>query len=67
MKEKKYKDYWEADVGCSYIPFSMLHTEIDLDELEEGGVIDDETVPQPLKGRFDCLHLFRGPETNRDS
>lgn len=40
------------EVGCSYIPFHKLVTmsSIDLDNLEEGGMIDEETVPDWLRG-----------------
>lgn len=50
MKGKEYKDYWEVDQGVSYIPWSKLSRDIDLDLLEEGGMIDEESFPDWLKG-----------------
>lgn len=55
MKDKKYKDYWDMETGCSYIPHSVLTEDVDLDELEVGGVIDEETIPQNLKS----IHAYR--------
>lgn len=52
VKGKEFKDYWEVEVGCSYIPHTKLTSmsAADLDNLEEGGVIDEDTVPDWLKG-----------------
>ncbi|KAL7641248.1 UNVERIFIED_CONTAM: hypothetical protein RMT77_008386 [Armadillidium vulgare] len=54
VKGKEFKDFWEVDVGCSYIPFSKLSqlSNLDLDSFEDGGMIDEETVPTWLKGRY---------------
>lgn len=51
MKDKEYKDYWESDIGCSFIPTWVLNEQIDLDVLEEGGVFDEDTMPDYLKGK----------------
>lgn len=53
VKGKEFKDYWEVDVGCSYIPYSKLSqmSNLDLDAFEDGGMIDEETVPPWLKGK----------------
>jgi hypothetical protein len=58
MKGKEFKDYWEADQGASYIPYNKLPEEVDLDLLEEGGTIDDDTVPEKLQGFHHLLILF---------
>lgn len=50
MKGKEFKDYWEVELGSSYIPHSKLADDVDLDLLEEGGMIDDDTVPEKLQG-----------------
>ena len=50
MKGKDYKDYWEVEAGCSYIPYGRLTVMTDLDAMEEGGVIDEESVPDWLRG-----------------
>ncbi|KAK8748672.1 hypothetical protein OTU49_015934, partial [Cherax quadricarinatus] len=58
-----FKDDWEVDVGCSYIPFHKLFTmsSIDLDNLEEGGMTDEETVPDWLRGRYGLEGAPPGP------
>ena len=57
MKGKEYKDYWEVDHGSSYIPYDKIPDDVDLDLLEEGGMIDEETVPEKLQCNFS--ELFR--------
>lgn len=51
MKGKDYKDHWDVDLGASYIPYDKLDESVDLDLLEDGGMIDEDTVPEKLKGR----------------
>lgn len=52
MKGKEWKDYWEVELGVSYIPWNKLInvTDQDLELLEEGGMIDEDTLPPNLKG-----------------
>lgn len=52
MKGKEFKDYWEVDLGASYIPYDRLPDNIDLDLLEDGGMIDDDTIPEKLQGWY---------------
>ncbi|KAF5273429.1 hypothetical protein FQA39_LY07446 [Lamprigera yunnana] len=49
VKGKDLKDYWEVDLGVSYIPWSKLKPDMDLELLEEGGMIDEDTMPAWLK------------------
>ena len=52
IKNKEYKDYWESDIGCSFIPHKILleqQDDIDLDLLEEGGMVDEDSIPDRLK------------------
>nr|CAD7198314.1 unnamed protein product [Timema douglasi] len=50
VKGKEWKDYWEVELGVSYIPWDKMSQEPDLlDILEEGGMIDEETVPGYLR------------------
>ncbi|RWS31279.1 splicing factor: arginine/serine-rich 15-like isoform X1 [Leptotrombidium deliense] len=49
MKGKEFKDYWDVDLGASYIPFEKINDDVDLDLLEDGGMIDEETIPDCLK------------------
>lgn len=49
LKDKEFKDYWEVYVGASFIPYSKLRPDLDIDTLEEGGVIDEDTMTDQLK------------------
>jgi len=42
-----------VDFGVSYIPWAKLTRDSDLDALEEGGMIDEETVPERIKSKCD--------------
>uniref|UniRef100_A0A6P7FT53 Uncharacterized protein LOC114333801 isoform X1 n=1 Tax=Diabrotica virgifera virgifera TaxID=50390 RepID=A0A6P7FT53_DIAVI len=53
VKGKDLKDYWEGDLGVSYVPYSKLKQDIDIDLLEDGGMIDEETMPQWMKEKVD--------------
>jgi len=54
VKGKEWKDYWEVELGVSYIPWNKLTniTDQELELLEEGGMIDEDTLPPHLKGMF---------------
>lgn len=52
MKDKEWKDYWEVEHGVSYIPWNKISLDTDLDLLEDGGVIDEDSLPEYLKGFF---------------
>jgi RNA-binding protein 16 len=59
VKGKEWKDYWEVELGVSYIPWSKIPRDLDLDGLEEGGMIDEETMPEWLKREWQfSLNLF---------
>ena len=49
MKDKQWKDYWDVEVGCSYIPISKLDPQIDMASLEDGGTFDEDTMPEWMK------------------
>ncbi|XP_073969717.1 insulator su(Hw) mRNA adaptor isoform X2 [Rhodnius prolixus] len=49
MKDKEWKDYWEVEHGVSYIPWNKISLDTDLDLLEDGGVIDEDSLPEYLK------------------
>ncbi|KAK5650839.1 hypothetical protein RI129_001868 [Pyrocoelia pectoralis] len=51
VKGKDLKDYWEVDLGVSYIPWSKLKPDIDIELLEEGGMIDEDTMPAWMKNK----------------
>ncbi|KAF8774068.1 SR-related and CTD-associated factor 4 like protein [Argiope bruennichi] len=50
VKGKEYKDYWEVEAGVSYVPIEKIAADQEaLDLLEEGGFIDEESLPEHLK------------------
>jgi hypothetical protein len=48
----RFKDYWDADHGCTYIPYAELKDISNLTSIAEGGTIDEESVPSFLKRLF---------------
>ncbi|XP_058452308.1 SR-related and CTD-associated factor 4 isoform X2 [Malaya genurostris] len=52
VKNKEWKDYWDIDLGCSYIPWNKLSPNTDLASLEEGGMFDEDTMPQWIKDKI---------------
>lgn len=50
MKGKEWKDYWEVEQGVSFIPWNKISRDIDLELLEEGGMLDEESFPEWLRG-----------------
>lgn len=59
MKGKDYKDYWDVDLGASFIPYDKLDEKVDLDLLEDGGMIDEDTLPDTLKGAIFPSRLYK--------
>ncbi|CAB0020223.1 unnamed protein product, partial [Nesidiocoris tenuis] len=49
LKDREWKDYWQLEHGCSYIPWNRLSENTDFVFLEDGGFIDEETLPEGLK------------------
>lgn len=49
VKGKEYKEYFDADRGVAFIPWSKLGTSVDLEALSEGGWIDPQTLPPGLQ------------------
>lgn len=52
VKSKEWKDYWDLDLGVSYIPWIKLNKNTDFETLEEGGMFDEETQPAWMKDRL---------------
>lgn len=46
---KKLKDFWEVDVGSSFIPYNKIDASIDFEVLEEGGVIDEDSMSMEMR------------------
>lgn len=53
VKGREWKDLWEAEVGACYVPWTRLPEGGEglavLDVLEEGGMLDEETLPSWLQ------------------
>lgn len=49
VKSKEFKDYWDIDLGVSYIPYEKISRNTDFVALEEGGMFDEDTVPPWMK------------------
>ena len=47
ITESKHKDKWEVDVGVTYLPWDKIPA--DYEDLAEGGLIDEETLPEHMK------------------
>lgn len=41
--KQEYKQFWDVDLGVTYIPWEKVKLD-DLDDFAEGGMIDQETV-----------------------
>lgn len=48
---KRLKDFWEVDIGSSYIPYNKIDESIDFETLEEGGLIDEDSMSMEMRGR----------------
>ena len=49
--ESEYKPYYESEHGTTYIPWDACPKDpSELERLEDGGLLDQETLPEHLKG-----------------
>ena len=48
---RKLKDFWEVETGSSYIPYSKVDETIDFEVLEDGGVIDEDSMSMDMRER----------------
>lgn len=55
VKGKDLKDYWEGDLGVSYIPYTKIKEDIDIEMLEDGGMIDEDTMPAWMKEKMERM------------
>lgn len=48
-KEKRLKEFWNVDLGCTYIPWQYLDSiskePIDLSKWATGGIVDEDSLP----------------------
>lgn len=52
--KQEYKQFWDVDLGVTYIPWEKLKLD-DLEDFAEGGIIDQETVNDGEKKPFNTL------------
>lgn len=52
VKSKQWKDYWDLDLGVSYIPWDKLDQNTDFEQLEDGGMFDEDSMPAWLKEKL---------------
>lgn len=51
MKDLGFKDMWNVELGVTYVPWDKLPTDLSL--LVDGGMIDEDTIPDHLKGEIE--------------
>lgn len=61
---KKLKEFWEVDIGTSYIPYSKIDDSIDFDVLEEGGLIDEDSMSMEMRQRRERKAREKEEEVN---
>lgn len=68
VKSKEWKDYWELDLGVSYIPWNKIDETTDFEVLEEGGMFDEDSLPEWLKEKLKSAsqkkEQLKHPNTN---
>lgn len=52
VKSKEWKDFWDLDLGVTYVPWNKLSPDTDFDSLEEGGMFDEDTMPGWMKQKI---------------
>lgn len=52
VKSKQWKDYWDLELGVSYIPWDKLDQNTDFEQLEDGGMFDEDSMPAWLKEKL---------------
>lgn len=61
VKSKEWKDYWDLDLGVSYIPWNKLEPTTDFEALEEGGMFDEDSMPDWLKEKLKASNQKKHP------
>ncbi|XP_034480174.1 SR-related and CTD-associated factor 4 isoform X1 [Drosophila innubila] len=52
VKSKEWKDFWDLELGVTYVPWNKLSSDTDFDSLEEGGMFDEDTMPSWMKQKI---------------
>ena len=56
-ENKKFSEFWEVEKGVTYLPWEKLSSELDLEELAAGALIDQDTLPPDLKQGKSFLYV----------
>ena len=46
VKSKAFNEYWDIELGASYIPWSKIDRDFDIEQFEEGGSLDEDTLTE---------------------
>lgn len=49
VKGASYKNYWDLDVGASFVPWDKVNDEQELLQISDGGWVDPSTCPPGMK------------------
>lgn len=60
----EYKQYWDVELGVTYIPWSKVREE-QVEELKEGGILDiDSLAPGKTSSQFRLNHKENSKKQN---
>lgn len=55
--KQEYKQFWDVDLGVTYIPWEKVKLD-DLEDFAEGGMIDQETINSGKANAYFCMFLL---------
>ncbi|TMW48093.1 hypothetical protein DOY81_006833 [Sarcophaga bullata] len=59
VKSKEWKDFWDLELGVTYIPWNKLDENTDFDTLEEGGMFDEDSMPSWMKEKINKIKSLK--------
>lgn len=59
VKSKEWKDFWDLDLGVTYIPWNKIDETTDFDALEEGGMFDEDSMPGWMKEKINKMKSLK--------
>lgn len=59
VKSKEWKDFWDLELGVTYIPWTKLDGDTDFDALEEGGMFDEDSMPGWVKDKINHMKSLK--------
>uniref|UniRef100_A0A1A9WBX4 RRM domain-containing protein n=1 Tax=Glossina brevipalpis TaxID=37001 RepID=A0A1A9WBX4_9MUSC len=63
VKSKEWKDFWDLELGVTFIPWSKLNESTDFDNLEEGGMFDEDSMPSWMKDKINKIKNLKEKAT----